>query len=130
MLDNEKYILLTTFKRDGTAVPTPVWVVPLTDGRFGLWTSSGSGKAKRLADTSRVIVQACDARGRVREGAGPVEGSARIADRAEYGAICEKVKAKYGVMVSVTRILGKIGGLFKGKQIPYGDCGVIITPVG
>ena len=71
MLDPEKYILLTTFKRDGTPVPTPVWVVPLDDGQLGLWTSSGSGKAKRLAHTSRVTIQACDARGRPRPGTMP-----------------------------------------------------------
>ena len=37
----EKYMLLTTFRRDGTAVSTPVWVVGLDDGTVGVWTSSG-----------------------------------------------------------------------------------------
>ena len=54
MLDDEKYILLTTFRRDGTPVSTPVWAVDLGDARIGFWTSSGSGKAKRLAHTDRV----------------------------------------------------------------------------
>ena len=57
-LADEKYILLTTFRRDGTPVATPVWAVPLDDGKIGFWTSSGSGKAKRLAHTERVTVQA------------------------------------------------------------------------
>ena len=43
-LADEKYILLTTFRRDGTPVPTPVWVVSLDEGKLGFWTSSGSGK--------------------------------------------------------------------------------------
>ncbi len=40
------------------------------------------------------------------------------------------MKAKYGIMTSITKFLGKIGGVFKGNQIPYGDCGVVITPAG
>jgi PPOX class probable F420-dependent enzyme len=128
VFDNEKYILLTTFRRDGTPVPTPVWVVPLDDGRFGMWTSSASGKAKRLAHTSRVTVQACDARGRPKAGTEPIDATARLVDGQEYDAIHALVKSKYGVMTSITQFLGKVGGLFKGKQIPYGDCGVVIVP--
>ncbi len=129
-IDDEKYILLTTFKRDGTPVPTPVWVVPLEGGTVGLWTSSGSGKVKRLAHTSRVTVQACDVRGRVKEGSVPIEASAEMVSGPEYAVIQAKVKAKYGVMTSITKFLGKVGGLFKGKQVPYGDTGVVITTAG
>jgi len=50
-LADEKYVLLTTFRRDSTPVTTPVWVVPLDDGKLAFLTSSGSGKAKRLAHT-------------------------------------------------------------------------------
>jgi len=31
-LDDAKYTALTTFKRDGSAVMTPVWVVPCETG--------------------------------------------------------------------------------------------------
>ncbi len=129
-MDDEKYILLTTFKRDGTAVPTPVWVVPLGDGELGLWASSASGKAERLAHTSRVTEQACDARGRVKPSTAPADATARLVTGAEYRDIHDKVKAKYGIMTSFTKLLGKIGGLFKGKQVPYGDCGVVIPLAG
>ena len=55
-LADEKYIALTTFKRDGTPVTTPVWAAALDGGKIGFWTSSASGKAKRLAHTSKVTV--------------------------------------------------------------------------
>ncbi len=126
-LADEKYLLLTTLRRDGRAVATPVWAAQLDDGKIGFWTSSGSGKAKRLAHTERVTVQPCDARGRVKAGTGLVEGTARIVDGAELDTIRDKIRAKYGFMTKITKLLGTIGGIVKRKRIPYGDRGVVIT---
>lgn len=126
-LENEKYVLLTTFRRDRTPVATPVWIVPIGDGRFGFWTSSASGKAKRIAHTSRVTVQPSDVRGRVKPGSTVQAATASITTGPDYATIRAKVKAKYGVMTSVTRFLAIVGGVFKRKQIPYADVGVVIT---
>jgi len=127
-LGDEKYLLLTTFWRDGTPVETPVWAVRLDDERIGFWTSSGSGKAKRLAHTARVTVTPCDARGRVRAGAAAVEATARVVSGEELEAIHKRVIAKYGFQTKITKVLGTIWGMLKGKRIPYGDRGVIVTP--
>ena len=127
-LGDEKYLLLTTYRRDGTPVSTPVWSVPLGEGKFGFWTSSGSGKAKRLAHTARVTVQPSDARGRVKKGTEPVEATAQVVAGPEYEAIRTKVIAKYGFMTKVTKVVGTIFTTLKGKRIPYGDRGVIVTP--
>jgi PPOX class probable F420-dependent enzyme len=126
-LADEKYIALTTFKRDGTPVTTPVWCVPVESGTVGFWTSSGSGKAKRLAHTSRVIVQPSNARGVVKPGTSPAEATAKLVTGPELEGIRVKVKAKYGVMVAISKIGGTIGGIIKRKRIPYGDRGVVIT---
>ena len=64
-LGDEKYIALTTFKRDGTPIRTAVWAAPMDDGKIGFWTSSASGKAKRIAHTSKVTIQPCDSPGRL-----------------------------------------------------------------
>lgn len=104
-----------------------MWVVPLDGGSLGFWTSSGSGKVKRLAHTDRVLVQPCDGRGRAKPDTSPTEGRARIVGGAELDTISEKVRAKYGAMTKVTKALGVIGGIVKRKRIPYGDQGVIIT---
>jgi uncharacterized protein len=126
-LGDEKYILLTTFRRDGTPVATPVWAVALDDGAIGFWTSSGSGKAKRLAHTARVTVQPCDARGRVRQGTAAVDATARLVTGSEYDAIRERVRAKYGFATKITKALGTVVGIVRRKRIPYGDRGVVIT---
>nr|WP_258396743.1 PPOX class F420-dependent oxidoreductase [Streptomyces sp. Amel2xB2] len=72
-----RYVSLTTFKRDGTAVATPVWAVE-DDGELLVWTRDDSGKVKRVRNGARVTVTPCDVRGRTAEGAEPVEGTARL----------------------------------------------------
>ena len=120
-------MLLTTFRRDGTPVATPVWVVALDGEEVGFWTSSGSGKAKRLAHTARVTVQPSDARGRVKAGTTAIEGTARLVTGSELDAVRERVIAKYGFQTKVTKALGTLAGTLRGKRIPYGDRGVVIA---
>jgi PPOX class probable F420-dependent enzyme len=124
----ETCVLFTTFKRDGTAVSTPVWWVDLGDGTFGFWTSSASGKAKRLAHTARVTVQPCTQRGAVKPGTVPEEATARLVTGAEHEAIRQKVIAKYGIWTKLTKPLAKLAMALRGKpSFPYGDRGVIVT---
>ena len=126
-LSDEKYIRVTTFKKDGTEVSTPTWVVPLEGGKIGFYTSSTSGKAKRLKNNPNVIVQPSDARGRAKSGTLPVKGTAVVVAGNERDAIYEKVVAKYGVMTKITRFLNKLGGFVKRKKQPYADRGVVVT---
>ena len=127
-LGDEKYLALTTYKRDGTAVTTAVWAAPIDDGKIGFWTSSASGKAKRLAHTSKVTIQPCDSRGRVKAGTSPVDATAVLVTGPQLEGISAKIRAKYGVMCSITKFLAKVGGIVKRKKFPYGDRGVLITP--
>jgi PPOX class probable F420-dependent enzyme len=126
-LSAEKYIRVTTFKKDGTEVSTPTWVVPLDDGKIGFYTSSASGKAKRLRNNPKVVVQPSDARGRAKAGTSPVNGNAVVVSGAERDAIYEKVVAKYGFMTKVTRFLANVGGFVKRKKQPYADRAVVVT---
>jgi len=127
-LADGKYILVTTFRRDGTPVATPTWVVPLEGDTVGFHTSSASGKAKRLAHTSRVTVQPCNPRGRVTPGTEPVEATARLVEGAERDEIVAKVKARYGFMHAVAQAFESVAGLVKRKRLPYADRAVVITP--
>ena len=61
-LAQKQFVLLTTFRRDGRAVPTPVWIVPLDDG-LGIWTPGSSGKVKRIRRSGAVTLAPCDRRG-------------------------------------------------------------------
>jgi uncharacterized protein len=127
-LADEKFISFTTYKRDGTAVATPVWVVGLDDGRLGFWTASTTGKAKRLKHDAKVMMQPCDSRGRVKPGTSATVGSAVVTTGADAEAVRTKIKAKYGFMVALTKFLRKVNNLVRRKHEPYGDVAVVITP--
>jgi uncharacterized protein len=126
-ITDEKYVLLTTFKRDGSGVSTPVWCADLGNNSFGFWTSSTSGKAKRLRRTQRVTVQPCNGRGQVKPDTTPIHATARVVEGDELELIRERVIAKYGFMTKVTKVLAQLGGIIKRKPFPYGDRGVIVT---
>lgn len=126
-LSDEKYVLLTTHRKNGVAVPTPVWIAALDDGRLGFMTSSVSGKVKRLREPSKVALQACDSRGRIKEGSDVIEATAQLATPAELVALRAKIAAKYGIMVKVMTALNSVVATLKRKRIPQGDAAIVIT---
>jgi hypothetical protein len=67
-LDTTRYILLTTFKRDGTAVASPVWITG-SAGTYTFTTGDRAWKTRRLRHNPAVQVQACGMRGGVKPGA-------------------------------------------------------------
>ena len=50
------FIQLTTFRRTGEGVPTPVWVVPDGDA-LAVFTPAGTGKLERIAHTPRIAAR-------------------------------------------------------------------------
>lgn len=69
------FVSLTTFKRDGTAVSTPVWCVG-SNASLLVFTEADSWKVKRIRHDPHIRVATSTARGKQR---GPsVEGDAAI----------------------------------------------------
>ena len=60
-----KYLSLTSFRRDGSGVATPVWFVA-DNGHLVVETDADSYKVKRIRRDPHVRIALCDARGRVR----------------------------------------------------------------
>jgi uncharacterized protein len=126
-IGDEKYVATTTFRKSGAAVPTATWIVPLDAGRVGFWTSSASGKYKRLRNDPRLTLQPSDSRGKARADTAPVEGTVQLVTSGpDFDAVQSKVRAKYGVMVSISKFFNTVGHLGRGP-FPYGDVGVIVT---
>lgn len=91
-LENHRYISLTTYRRSGEGVPTPVWFV-LVNGRAYVFTGLESGKVKRIRNNPHVALAPSNARGRVK-GRG-VEAEARILEPSEEVTADRALQEKY-----------------------------------
>jgi PPOX class probable F420-dependent enzyme len=90
------YISLTTFRKNGDPVATPVWFAE-RDGTIYVFTFPAAGKVKRIRHTARVTLAPCTVNGKV---TGPAsEGTARILSTPEDEALAEQTLAKkYGLL--------------------------------
>ncbi|WP_328396703.1 PPOX class F420-dependent oxidoreductase [Nocardia sp. NBC_00416] len=93
-LAQAKYVLLTTYKKDGSPVGTPVWVAPDGD-RLLVWTNSKAWKVKRIRRNPEVTVQISDNRGRPK-GSEVRTGNAEILDATATERVRKVVGGKYG----------------------------------
>lgn len=101
-LADERYISLTTYRRDGTAVSTPVWVVTADGRRLLVWSPARTWKVRRLRRDPRVLVAASSFRGRER---GPrVPGRARV--RTDL-PVEHLLRAKYGWQKRILDLLNR-----------------------
>ncbi|MGW5784468.1 PPOX class F420-dependent oxidoreductase [Streptomyces sp. NPDC003757] len=94
-----KYLLVTTYRKNGTPVATPVWVVRDEDA-LGVWTVADSWKVKRVRNRADVLVGPCDVRGRPT--GSQVPGTAEICDAATTARYRKLLIRKYGVIGLLT----------------------------
>lgn len=88
----EKYLLLTTFTKDGMPKPTPVWGVPDGD-KLLIITDDGSWKTKRINNTPRVTIQKCGVLGKVK--GEPVEARARMLPKSDTRRVFDLIIRRY-----------------------------------
>lgn len=112
-IDAAKYVSFTTYRKDGSPVSTPVWVVPF-EGGYAFTTDKNSHKVKRLSNDARATLTVCDMRGRIKDGAVVHHGAAIVLDEVATRRVAELVKGKYrigwamlGVMSAVKKLTGK-----------------------
>jgi uncharacterized protein len=79
-LESSKTAMLTTFRRGGEAVDTPVSIA-VAGGKVYFVTATNSGKAQRLAHTARVTLAPCTVGGKITGDSVP--GTARRLDPVE-----------------------------------------------
>ena len=111
-LDRAKYVRLTTFRSDGTAVTCPVWLVRMGDA-YAFTTDLDSHKVKRLRSDSRLEVSVSDVRGRVQPDALVYSGTGRVLRGADADAVHRAVLRKYRIMGTLLGLGEKLGGLVK-----------------
>lgn len=89
---NSKYILLTTFTKDGRPKPTPIWGVPDGD-KLLVITDDGSWKTKRIRNTPRVTIQKSTALGKPK--GEPVEAVGRVLPKEDTRRVFDKFTRRY-----------------------------------
>ncbi|MWB99115.1 PPOX class F420-dependent oxidoreductase [Agromyces seonyuensis] len=103
-----KYVSLTTFRKDGTPVATPVWFA-LDGETVVVQTPAHTGKLKRLRRDPAVELARCDVRGRIRPGEPVATGTASIvADRSDAERLLGLLRERYGLVYRLANAV--IGG--------------------
>lgn len=127
-LHDEKYLSFTTFKKDGTPKPTPIWVADLGDGTMGFTTEDHSWKVRRLRNNSNVVLQPCNMKGQVSEGTQSVEATAvAIVGGPDYDRVRNAIDEKYGFAVKMVNVVNKLRKLV-GKGDTSGTAIIITVP--
>jgi PPOX class probable F420-dependent enzyme len=89
-----KYVCLTTFKRDGTGVSTPVWFA-IDDGRLLIYTDPQSFKVKRIRRNPAVLIAPCTDTGRLR--GDPMPANAEVLPASQLDHVEELLARKYRI---------------------------------
>jgi len=112
-LDNkEKYFSLVTLRRDGRAVPTPVWFAAM-GSEFGVITETNVGKVKRIRNNPRVTITPCDMRGQLLDGAATYSASARIVSGGDAIRVRKAIRRKYPFAYRALSVLWIAGELLE-----------------
>ena len=107
-LGNESFVSLTTFRRNGEGVATPVWVARDGDALIVL-TPEESYKVGRVPADPRVRLAPSTRTGRVKDGGPLVEGTAEVvADPVQTGRQRDLIRRKYGWQYRVTLLIERL----------------------
>lgn len=121
-----QFINLTTFRRNGQAVPTPVWFVA-HEGRLYVMTNIQSGKAKRIRATGRARVAPSDVRGNplgefVEARARPVE------DESLRRALDAAFDRKYGIQRKIISLVANLRARQTGDPMYFIELELLDAP--
>ncbi|MDQ6905602.1 MAG: PPOX class F420-dependent oxidoreductase [Chloroflexota bacterium] len=123
-LADEQFISLTTFRRDGRAVATPLWFV-LDGDQLLIWTGPRSGKVKRLRNNPKVTVAPSTRRGKP---TGPAfDATARFLPEVEFPRATRLMNKKYGFAKRLIDAFGALSRTVRRKR-DAGNIFLAVTP--
>jgi uncharacterized protein len=104
----QKFVSLTTYKKNGDAVATPMWVGRDGDHLF-VWTPADSAKIKRVRNDPRVTLVPCGRFGKPNNDAERVAGTAEvITEPATVRRLAEVIRHKYGLEYWVVTLIERL----------------------
>ena len=121
-LASEQFVSITTFKRDGTPVATPVWVAG-ENGSLLVISEADSWKVKRIRRNGHIRIAPCGARGALR--GEPIDADATIND--DTSTVEELLAQKYGWMYRAYMRFTALSRKLRRQATPTGAT-IRITP--
>lgn len=114
-LKTARYLNLSTYRRTGEPVNTPVWFAE-RNGAWYVFSAGDAGKVKRLRNSSRARVAPCNARGGLL--GDWVEAHAMlVTDAAERDAAYRALRAKYGWQMGMLDFFSRLGGRIGQREV-------------
>jgi len=92
-LAGHRYVRLSTFRKSGEPVPTPVWFARVGENLY-VTTGRNTGKAKRIRNNPDVALAPSDFRGRPK--GRDLRAVARLTDEQKGGVADRALRGKYG----------------------------------
>lgn len=93
-ISRSRYVSLTTYRKDGTGVATPVWHV-VSGGELFVVSNADAWKVKRIRNNSHTVVTVCNFRGKIAPDAPSASGTARLLDETGTGTCRELLARRY-----------------------------------
>ncbi len=120
-----RYLSVTSFKRDGTGIATPVWFV--SDGRrlFAL-TDLHSAKVRRIRRNPHVLVASCHADGRLRSDPLPARVDV-LTTIPELERVQTLLIKRYRIAYRVVMLIYRIGRRLRGRSSVADGAALAIT---
>jgi uncharacterized protein len=122
VITDEKYVLLTTFRKNGEAVATPIWIVGMPDGTAGFTTEVDAGKVKRIRNNASVTLQPCSLRGRVEPGSAVVNATAEVLLDRDARPIKTAIHRKYRMVMFLLTFSDLLRKVFRRPEPP--ECAI------
>jgi PPOX class probable F420-dependent enzyme len=103
-----RYVRLSTFRKSGAAVPTPVWFARLGENLYVV-TGSNTGKAKRIRNNAGVTLAPSDFRGLPK--GRDLRAVAGVTDEQRGGPADRALRSKYGWQYRVVELIEGLLGV-------------------
>jgi PPOX class probable F420-dependent enzyme len=120
-----RYLSITSFKRDGTRVATPVWFVS-DGGRLFAFTDLHSAKVRRIRRNPQVLVASCRVNGRLRRK--PVHARVEVLTASsDLERVQKLLLARYRASYRVVMLFYRLGRRLRGQQSVADGAALAIT---
>ena len=124
-IDNARYISFLTYKRDGSPIATPVWVVPYENG-YAFTTEANAFKVRRIRHDARASIAVCDMRGKVAPHATWFHGAAVVLNEQQTAEVIALIEKKYTIGTKLLAVMDVFRKIF-GKSGESGDGAIKVT---